>query len=108
MTTAYARGKKAYGFCDRCSFRYPLDDLKYERVNGVRSGLRVCPTCIDPDHPQRFLGRFPVNDPQALKDPRPDKELQASRSLWSWNPVGNQPATSLVRGRTGIVTVSTS
>lgn len=107
MTTAYAKGEYAYGFCDRCSWRYPLNELKYEVVNGVRSGSRVCPTCLDQDHPQRFLGRFPVNDPEALKDPRPDKELQASRSLYSWNPVGNQTATSKVTGRTGIVTITT-
>jgi len=32
----------------------------------------VCPTCWDPDHPQLQLGMYPVEDPQALRNPRPD------------------------------------
>lgn len=45
-----------------------------------KTGLLVCPECWDEDHPQNQLGRFPVDDPQALRNPRPDSGLTASRS----------------------------
>ena len=41
-----------------------------------------------------MLGEFPVDDPQAIRDPRPDSaELVASRDIqWGWDPVGlNDP-----------------
>ena len=45
-----------------------------------KTGLLVCQECWDADHPQNHLGREPVNDPQALRNPRPDSGLTASRS----------------------------
>lgn len=72
MTQAYAVGKKARGFCDRCGFDYLLEDLKAEVVDLKVTGIRVCPECWDPDQPQRQLGRFPISDPQALRNPRPN------------------------------------
>ena len=44
-----------------------------------KTGLLVCEECLDPDQPQNHLGRNPVNDPQALRNPRPDKSLMESR-----------------------------
>lgn len=44
-----------------------------------KTGLLVCEECWDPDQPQNHLGRNPVNDPQALRNPRPDKSLTESR-----------------------------
>jgi len=44
-----------------------------------KTGLLVCQECWDPDHPQNHLGREPVNDPQALRNPRPDTSLMTSR-----------------------------
>jgi hypothetical protein len=41
----------------------------------------VCPECFDKDHPQNWQGRFPINDPQALRNPRPDPSLDASREI---------------------------
>ena len=38
------------------------------------TGLLVCGECWDPDQPQLQLGRFPVSDPQALRNPRPTGE----------------------------------
>ena len=70
---AYARVLKALGECDRCGFSYLLKELKYEIENETRNGLRVCSTCLDPDHPQFQLGRDVVADPEALFDPRPDR-----------------------------------
>lgn len=51
------------------------------------------------DHPQLQLGKFPINDPVALQDPRPD--INPGRSLFGWLPVGN-PATYMV-GNVGTV-----
>lgn len=75
----YARGHNAHGFCDVCGFRYLLRELQYQVVAGHRTNVRACPTCNDPDHPQNFLPRLRVADPQVLKDPRPDPALEASR-----------------------------
>jgi hypothetical protein len=79
--------KKAFGFCDRTGFRYPLEDLVYEFQNGQRTGLRVGRDVADPDHPQNFLGRVTTDDPKPLNDPRPD--ALTDRGLFGWNPVGN-------------------
>ena len=124
MGTPYASGRKAFGFCDRCSFRYLLADLKYEVVKQRRTGLLVCPTCWSPDHPQLMLGTFPVFDPQALRNPRVDTTYkisgqtvfdtlaQGSRIIqWGWNPVGggnssitNTPNALVAYGQVGTVT----
>ena len=63
--------------------------------------LLVCPECWDPDHPQLQLGMFPVDDPQGLRNPRPDRSYVTSGNdangylsggsrdiQWGWNPVG--------------------
>ena len=68
---AYAEGRKAFGFCDRCGFRCGLRNLKAETVNMVNTNLLVCPECWDPDQPQNMLGRVRADDPQALRNPRP-------------------------------------
>jgi hypothetical protein len=100
----YAKGSKAFGFCDRTGFRYPLEDLVYEVRNGVKTGMRVGRDVVDPDQPQNFLGRVKIFDPQSLLDPRPDKALDASRSFFGWNPVGN-PLTFMT-GAVGTVTIT--
>lgn len=82
MGSTFAAGLRAYAFCDRCSFRYPLGELKAEVVKMKVTGLKVCPTCHDPDHPQLQLGMWPVNDPQALRDPRPDVNQNVERTLY--------------------------
>ncbi len=101
MSATYARGSKAFGFCDRCGIRYDLKELKYQVVNQKPTALRVCQECNDVDHPQYQLGKFPINDPVALRDPRPD--INPGRSLPGWNPVGNSATT--MNGNVGIVTV---
>jgi hypothetical protein len=63
--------------------------------------LKVCSECWDPDHPQLQLGMYPVDDPQAVRQPRPDRTYETSgldslgfpsggsRDIqWGWNPVG--------------------
>ena len=105
----WSQGKHAFGFCDRCGFRYPLNALKAETVNGKPQNNRVCPECWDPDHPQNFTWRIAsqLTDPHPLKDPRPDLAQTASRSLGGWDPVGN-PANLKATASLGKVTVVTT
>ncbi len=106
MSVKYASGRHAFGFCDRCSFRYPLSDLKAEMENQRLNGLLVCSTCMDQDHPQLRLGTFKVSDPQSLMDPRPDNSENQSRGFFGWRPVGH-PSLSAT-GAVGTVTVTTT
>ena len=103
---SYAKGKHAFGFCDRTGFRYPLIDLVPEYRNGVKTGFLVGRDIVDPDQPQNFLGRIKINDPQSLRNPSPDTALLASRGIVGFNPVGN-PAV-IATGSVGRVSVSIS
>jgi hypothetical protein len=40
--------------------------------------IKVCKSCWNSDHPQLQLGMYPVNDPQAIRQPRPDVSYQVS------------------------------
>jgi hypothetical protein len=57
---------------DRCNFRFKLKQLRKEIIKTKNYNLLVCPACWDPDHPQLQLGMYPVDDPQGIRDPRPD------------------------------------
>ena len=81
MSGKFTSGKHAHGFCDRCNFRYALKKLRALTINEKVTNLLVCPTCWEPDHPQYRIGRIDMSDPQALRNPRPDPSLQASREL---------------------------
>ncbi|WP_347852158.1 hypothetical protein [Planktomarina sp.] len=85
---SYASGKYAFGFCDRTGFRYPKKDLVQQIVNQRPTGLLVGKDVVDQDQPQLQLGKVRVDDPQALRNPRPDQSLEESRQVFSWNPVG--------------------
>ena len=101
MANRFASGKNAVAMCDRCGFRFKLAELKTEIIKTKRYDALVCPDCFDPDHPQLQLGMYPVDDPQALRNPRPDSTYVTaglgadgfptggSRDIqWGWNPVG--------------------
>ena len=114
MPNQFASGKYAIAQCDRCDQRYKLKELRTQTVKTKPFKIKVCKTCWDPDQPQLQLGMYPVNDPQAVRDPRPDlsylvsgttglQELLTdstsvqgigfpsggSRDIqWGWNPVG--------------------
>lgn len=93
MTTQYAAGKRALAICDRCGRTCKYRELKYQIFNQQNQQIRVCPSCLDQDEPQLQVGRIPVNDPQALYQPRPDTGISGnedtnSRWLFAWNPVG--------------------
>jgi len=101
MSNRFASGKNAIAECDRCGQRFKLKILKTEIIKTKQYNLLVCPPCWDPDHPQLQLGMYPVDDPQALRNPRPDRSYVISGLLadgelgggsrvfqWGWNPVG--------------------
>ncbi len=71
MSQPFAAGKHAFGFCDRCGFRYDLKELKSEVVDLNPTGYLVCSECWDPDNPQYQLGREPISGAEALENPRP-------------------------------------
>ena len=103
---SYAKAKYAFGFCDKTGFKYPLKDLVPEYNNGVKTGFLVGRDVVDPDQPQNFLGRLKINDPQSLRNPRPDTSLIESRALYGFNPVGN--AAVFMTASVGRVSVTTT
>lgn len=105
MPTPFASGKYSIAECDRCGQRYKLKQLKMEVIKTKLYQLKVCESCWDPDQPQLQLGMYPVNDPQAVYQPRPDityvtAGLNAAGNLtggsrdiqWGWYPVGGASA----------------
>jgi hypothetical protein len=78
MPSKYAAAKYAIAECDRCAQRYKLKELRTQIVKTRPFNIKVCPECWDPDQPQLQLGMYPVNDPQAVRDPRPDVSYQVS------------------------------
>jgi hypothetical protein len=109
MGNRFASGKYSIAECDRCGARYKLTELRQEVIKTKLYQLKVCEDCWDPDQPQLQLGMYPVDDPQAVYQPRPDTSyvsaglngLQTtlgggggvptggSRDIqWGWMPVG--------------------
>jgi hypothetical protein len=113
MPSKFASGKYAIAECDRCAQRYKLKELKIQILKTKPYQVKVCSSCWDPDQPQLLLGLYPVNDPQAVRDPRPDvsylvsgqsglqinitgigpngfgsPEMGSRVIQWGWNPVG--------------------
>jgi hypothetical protein len=101
MGNRFASGKIAIAECDRCGQQYKLKQLKTEIIKQRKYELLVCPECWDPDQPQLMLGTFPVEDPQALRNPRRDTTYVTAGvntagyptggsrdTQWGWAPVG--------------------
>ena len=101
MGNRFSSGKNSIAECDRCGFRFKLTDLRREVVKTKNYELLVCGPCWDPDHPQLQLGMYPVDDPQGVRNPRPDRSYVTSGLLdngfqgegsrnfqWGWAPVG--------------------
>jgi len=101
MGNRFASGKYSIAECDRCGQQFKLKQLKTEIIKTKQYQLLVCPECWDPDHPQLLLGMYPVDDPQAVRNPRRDTTYitsgintdgyssGGSRDIqWGWNPVG--------------------
>lgn len=101
MSNKYAAGRRAIAECDVCGQRYKLKELRELVVRTKKTNILACPTCWNPDHPQNLQGMYPVQDPQALKNPRRDNSYIVSglnnldalsggsrNTQWGWNPVG--------------------
>ena len=103
MSNRYASTRNAISVCDRCGFQYKRRELREEVVKGKKTNIQVCSECWDPDQPQLHLGERPVDDPQAIMNPRPDfAEYPEMRAQIV-------PVTVLtVTGWVGQVTVTTS
>ena len=78
MPNRFASGKFAIAECDRCAGRYMLKELRTQTVKTKPFKIKVCHECWDPAHPQLQLGMYPVNDPQAVREPRPDVSYNVS------------------------------
>lgn len=113
MGNRFSSAKNSIAECDRCGFRYKLKELKKLTIKTKQVSIKVCPTCWEPDQPQLQLGMYPVDDPQAVREPRPDTSyrqsgytgLQLSTDTdfgdpsggsrvfqWGWRPVGGASA----------------
>jgi hypothetical protein len=101
MGNRFASAKNSIAMCDRCGFQFKLTNLRKEIVKTKTFNTLVCPDCWDPDQPQLQLGMYPVDDPQAVRNPRRDTTYVeagvntqgfttgGSRDIqWGWNPVG--------------------
>jgi hypothetical protein len=129
MGNRFASGKNSIAECDRCGQQYKLKDLKTEVIKQRKYNLLVCRACWDPDHPQLLLGTFPVDDPQAVRNPRRDTTYYTSGTTadgslgggsrvfqWGWNPVGGSrgfdsdltPNDLIATGQIGTVTIVTA
>lgn len=129
MGNRFSSAKHSIAQCDRCGFRYKLKVLTNLIVKTKRINMLVCPECWDPDQPQLQLGMYPVDDPQGVRNPRPDNTYYQSGILadgfigggsrvfqWGWNPVGGAsgfdasltPNYLASQAQVGTVTVTTS
>jgi hypothetical protein len=101
MGNRFASGSRSIAICDRCGFQFKLTNLRKEIVKTKTFNTLVCPDCFDPDQPQLQLGMYPVDDPQAVRNPRRDTTYVeagvnaqgfttgGSRDIqWGWAPVG--------------------
>jgi hypothetical protein len=124
MPSKFASGKYAIAQCDRCNFRFKLKELKSLVIKTKNVNILVCNECWEPDQPQLQLGMYPVNDPQAVRNPRPDNSYIVSGLdvdgdpsggsrifQWGWNPVGGSrddgltPNDLILQVQLGTVTV---
>ena len=135
MPSKYSSGKHSIAECDRCGFSYKLKELKKLTIKTKQVSIKVCPTCWEEDQPQLQLGMYPVQDPQAVREPRPDNSYQqagytglqltlntdfgdptgGSRIFqWGWAPIGGAsgndagltPNALTSRGVVGSVTIT--
>lgn len=102
MSKKFASNKRAIAECDICGFRYKLKELRKLTINGEEVNTKACPECWNEDHPQNHVGRYPVNDPQAIRDPRPDFAGYPSSRANNGPVIGVYPVISL-----GSVTITT-
>ena len=121
MGNRFSSGRFSIAECDRCGQRYKLKELKKLVIKTKQVSIKVCQTCWEPDQPQLQLGMYPVDGPQAVREPRRDNsyiqsgydglQISANTSTtvlsdgtpsggsrviqWGWNPVGGARANDL-------------
>jgi len=121
MGNRFSSGRFSIAECDRCGQQYKLKELIKLVIKTKQVSIKVCPTCWEPDQPQLQLGMYPVDDPQAVREPRRDNsyvqsgysglQITANTSIaeasdgtpsggsrviqWGWNPVGGARADDL-------------
>ncbi|WP_273071962.1 hypothetical protein [Marinobacter sp.] len=98
----FASGKYALGISDRSGFAYPLNRMRKEWT-GALVGFDEW----EAKSPQ--IEPFPkVDDPQALKDPRPDRSEAMVVHVAARDPVIEDFIPTKASGNVGSVTVTTS
>jgi hypothetical protein len=122
MSNRFSSGKHSIAICDRCSFQFKLKQLKGLVIKTKNVNILVCPECWEADQPQLQLGMYPIDDPQAVRNSRPDTSYVVSgdnnlgsRDIqWGWYPVGMgdddglTPNNLKATGSIGTVTISIS
>lgn len=127
MGNRFSSAKHSIAECDRCGFRYKLKELKKLTIKTKQVSIKVCTTCWEQDHPQLQLGMYPVQDPQAVREPRRDNSyyqagytgLQLTVNTdngdpsggsrifqWGWRPVGGASANDAVLTPNALAPVS--
>ena len=135
MGNRFSSAKNSIAECDRCGFRYKLKELKKLTIKTKQVSIKVCHTCWEQDQHQLQLGMYPVDDPQAVREPRPDNSyyqsgytgLQLTTNTdfgdpgggsrvfqWGWRPIGGAssfdslltPNALAVQCLVGLVTIS--
>ena len=127
MASKFSSAKNSIAECDRCGQRYKLVQLRKLTIKTKQVNILVCPECWEPDQPQLSLGLYPVNDPQAVRNPRPDVSYAVSGIgpdgqpeggsrvfQWGWAPVGGSrnfdialtPNDLVSQGQVGSVIIS--
>ena len=91
MGNRFSSGKNSIAQCDRCDQRFKLHQLRIEIVKTKPYQLKVCNACWNPDQPQLQLGMYPVDDPQGVRDPRPDRSYVTGGLTGLQIDVGNLP-----------------
>lgn len=96
MGQEFASGRNAIAICDVCGWQVKLKELRSIYLKQKNTNILACRECWTPDQPQLMLGEWPIDDPQALRNPRPDNFFNpgndgsgGSRDIqWGWAPVG--------------------
>ena len=121
MSGSFASQRNSISCCDQCGFQVKRKTLRALTIKGRPTEILVCKACWVKENPQIYTGMYPVYDPQAIQDPRPDTTYwqsgwtglqvdtvnpsnpsallsfgypgEGSRVIqWGWNPVGlNNP-----------------
>ena len=108
MSNKFSSSNKTLAECDICGFRYKLRDLRSLVVRGNDTNLKACIECWSSDHPQNRQGMFPVHDPQAVRNPRPDFAGYATSRAQIYSGSEFNKLSFVATTAVGQVTVTTS